>query len=314
VEGRGCPEIAIGCVEGMECPTPPPCETEDVNVCTPAPCDSDADCGDSMVCFTQTSMACSGGGTAGCAPGEECKPAVPIEPECHSITESWCVPPWVPPCAEDADCGPGFHCVEEIARGCSSSAGRPTPGSGEPAPPPPPPMCFEEPTGRFVCELVQQACSTDADCGAGLTCAQNPTYPVCSPPSDGGANSGSCGDPGVPVRVCLPPGYVNGGYGGTGPGEATTTQTTPDRAEDPKDADDLGNNGGNTNGTPSGSTGGTPGDGDANGPTAEGAPPPRLVRSGCSTAGAGQASWPGLIGFMLIAAAPLLRRRRRPLY
>ena len=95
---QGCPEIAIACMDGDKCPRPEPCDAQPIHVCVPGPCSTDADCGEDMVCYTQTFQRCESGGSRGCAPGEACDPAPPMEPTCTSETLSQCVPPWVRPC------------------------------------------------------------------------------------------------------------------------------------------------------------------------------------------------------------------------
>ena len=58
----------------------PPCMTEERSYCVPGPCSSDADCGDTMVCVTNTYEACSGGGTPACKPGQDCPAPEPMAP------------------------------------------------------------------------------------------------------------------------------------------------------------------------------------------------------------------------------------------
>jgi MYXO-CTERM domain-containing protein len=218
-----------------------------------------------------------------------------------------CVPPYVPPCTEDADCGPGFRCVEEIARGCSGSSGTGTGGSSggdTPAPPPPPPECFEEPTGNFICELQELPCETDDDCEAGLTCEANPNRPVCSSAGSDDGQEGAAPDRAaacptidVPTHLCLPPSYASGwgrDLGGVAEdGSGTPTSGSGNGA--PRTDDETSNN--DSTGDPNGA----PGESDDDGPQVGGG-------DGCSTTAAGSGNWLSLAGLMLLLGT---RRRRR---
>jgi hypothetical protein len=167
------------------------CESSEVitvSYCEPAPCETDADCGDDMVCVEYVNEWCSGSGDVVCDDDGECS-EVEEEPECGSETIKECAYPYEAPCEQDADCGEGFDCVAtEI---CSCSAGDDTPtddgnagdedgeapdvgdapsdGDGE-ADDPEEPDCSCEPTGENHCELQEIDCTSDDDCPAGMIC------------------------------------------------------------------------------------------------------------------------------------------------
>lgn len=117
----------LACAPGADCPAPPPPTT--IEVCAPLPCSSDADCASDMVCYSETHTECDS--APPCAKAGDC-PA-PADSACTTVTQSACVPRYVPPCGADADCGVGFTCEaqEECACGGSTgTAGGPTPSSG----------------------------------------------------------------------------------------------------------------------------------------------------------------------------------------
>lgn len=234
------------------------------HVCAPKPCATDAECGGGTSCVEFTYVACSGGGdtggredpdtgpggaggepgtgTGGAAGGAGGAGGAPLPPEeCVEVTEAYCVPPWLAPCQLDADCGPGFRCVEEVictepmpprdgagGEGGAGAAG----GYGGGA-------C--EPSDVKYCELIPTPCDTTADCGAGLLCedfsqwicgGEEPRPDGEEPPpppvgGEGGAGGSSGGDDGgtgeggagggpvepdcweEPLSLCVPPGFVD---------------------------------------------------------------------------------------------------------
>lgn len=187
--GFACPDSDPNCA-------PPPdstCEVTQYKACVPGPCSSDADCEDGMVCFEQEGFDCPPATQIDCPPDADCPKPEPVD--CAPTTTSSCVPRYAVPCAEDADCGDGFDCVEDIAYACAGST--PASGSGggsdpgdpggaagsaapEPAPlPEEPPTCTEEPLGTFHCEAREVACAADADCPTDWTCVENYARPVC---------------------------------------------------------------------------------------------------------------------------------------
>jgi hypothetical protein len=126
------------CAPGEKCPPPPPCENMVYRSCQPGPCATDSDCAEGMVCYEQKIQACSGGAALPCLPGSACpEPAPPV---CTEQSTRSCVPRYLLPCTDDASCGPGFTCKEELSCGCagSAAAGAPTPQSNPASPAPAP--------------------------------------------------------------------------------------------------------------------------------------------------------------------------------
>ncbi len=220
----------FACPDGTPDCAPPPdadCAVMQYKACVPGPCSSDSDCEDGMVCFEQEVFSCPPSAEIDCPPGADCPK--PPEPVCETTTTSSCVPRYAVPCEEDADCGDGFDCVEDIAYACAgstpSSGGGSDPGdpggaagsaAPEPAPlplPDEPPTCTEEPTGTFHCEAREVECEADADCPTDWTCQENYSRPVCSgvmtdpatpPPADAPAEPSSACPDAIPAncRVC----------------------------------------------------------------------------------------------------------------
>jgi MYXO-CTERM domain-containing protein len=241
-EEESCP--AIDCANGEECP---PCEPQEVEYCSPLPCASDADCASDMTCYSEDVEECTGG-SAPCARPEdggaaECPP--PVEEECTTTRRSQCVPRYLLPCETASDCGAGFTCDEIQRCGCSSSAGS-SGSDGDPSEPVPAdseagtdsdPDCTCEPTGKFMCQAIVTACSSDTDCESGWTCIDNPEG-VCSSDSEGNTDC----EPADPARLCVPPHYdlVEGGRGiGRGASEdgGGTSSPTGGESDDAADAD-----------------------------------------------------------------------------
>ncbi len=205
---RGADEICStwACADGEDCPEPEVvCETWEYAYCMPdlIECSTDADCPDDLTCFTYEYEECSGGGSMGCAPGEDC-PDVDFEEECTSVSESFCAPAYIGPCEADADCGEGFACVPEEVCWCGGSdAGGGSSGSGGGEVPPPLPDdpdapdagsgddggsgdedtpdggwdrepseedCGCEETGAFYCEPQEIICADDSECPDGWAC------------------------------------------------------------------------------------------------------------------------------------------------
>lgn len=219
---QSCPD----CPPGVTCD---PCDpTTAVSYCeiVPATCASDADCEAGLVCVHFSGESCPG--------AEPCRVDDPdcttTEPApCETVDESYCAPPYVAPCAADADCGPGFTCQSGEVCTCVVY---PDPGTGEP--PPPPEECTCEPSGESYCSLTYQTCATDADCPEGLVC------------TDGASSAAPCyidenGNedcPGVDTEpFCAPPGYVT-------PLPLEGDGVTTERADDGEPpADDDGDDG-----------------------------------------------------------------------
>lgn len=208
------------CPEGEECPEVD-CTTEEFFACVPDrnACASDADCAEGLQCETYSYEQCSGGTDVVCPEGEECPEPEPVEEACETVTESYCIPPYLGACEVDADCGPGFTCEEEEMCSCSGSGG--SSGGSDPSVPPDfdggapddsPEECSCEPSGEFYCELVQVECATDADCIDGFVCVDSPDGDVpCSIDSEGNEE---CGEPVDSASYCLPESYEDWAGGG----------------------------------------------------------------------------------------------------
>jgi len=230
VGGSSC--ATPGCAPGEECPEPEPCEPEIIYGCVPAECETDADCGDSgLTCVEVSYETCMGTAVADCAPGEECpEPEPDPEPECEVESESYCLPPWMLPCEEAADCGDSaFECVEIEMCSCSGGGGS---GSGGIDGPPPVPSddpgdpdpdgegddddpddlgddegdCTCEPSGVRQCVPTEIECEDDSTCPDGWTCEeQGQATAPCS--FDPGTGEEDCPDPEPSESLCFPPFY-----------------------------------------------------------------------------------------------------------
>ncbi|HEX7481591.1 MAG TPA: hypothetical protein VF331_27550 [Polyangiales bacterium] len=200
----------------------------------PGPCKTDADCATDMVCYTQKSEQCSGGGQTACSK-EPCPSPEP--PTCQTITTQECTPRYLLPCTVAADCGDHFTCVETQECGCSGSSGSGSGSSGSADPggagasgtPKPLPAaldagapttldsgpadggggCSCKPSGVKRCEAEKIDCTSATNCPDKWTCVQEVRGAVaCTAPADGG-------DPSTCVQVdagsvtqsgtCMPP-------------------------------------------------------------------------------------------------------------
>jgi hypothetical protein len=231
------------CVTGTACPvvdpTPAPDPTPSTTgTCIEAPCASDADCGPTMVCHTETYGECSGG--SACPANAECfAPSTP--PTCTTRSVSTCEYKWQLGCKADADCGDGFSCDFAVSTSCSGGSGAadggvatPVSGSGagsssatsRSAPVPPGDGCTTTTDTIGTCTLKATSCAVDADCPAAWTCADLPPRPgvgvgVGEPDlnSTTGAiapgepdPSGSTTPPAAPIKACESPLGSFGGY------------------------------------------------------------------------------------------------------
>jgi MYXO-CTERM domain-containing protein len=179
--------------EQADCETTAPI-TE--SYCEPAPCETDADCGDGMVCIEYEEEWCSGSAAVDCDDEGNCAEVIEEEPVCGSDVYKECTHRYELACEQDADCGEGFNCVPSEICSCGAGTGdmdgevsEDTAGPDEeerPAQPegldtgmeepvgdeiiPVAPDCTCEPTGQNRCELQEIDCITDADCPAGMIC------------------------------------------------------------------------------------------------------------------------------------------------
>lgn len=290
------------------------CMPSTYSYCAPLPCTDDSQCDTGMICYSETHEECES--APPCAGNGDC-PA--FEETCSTVTESACVPRYVAPCEEDADCGSGFTCDYEEDCVCSSSgssgssggsAGSSSSGgasgSGEkPAPdagadPTPPadgadggtsdePDCIcSKSTDRKTCSMKLVTCSVDEGCPSGWTCGDNPQRD-CWASSDG--TSGCNG----PEKVCLPPwsdvfqhnrGSTSVGLGGE---------------DAPKGTDD-----GSTTSASGGSSNAAPGSNAANDPSSASSE----ESGGCTIARSSHA-FGATFGFAALALAGLFGARRR---
>ena len=221
-------EACYDCEAGTECP---PCMSESFSYCEPPPpeqCGSDADCAEGDICVSYVFESCSGSTSPGVAPAcdpddETCADPAPVEPEepvnseCTTESESYCVPPYVAPCEADLDCGPGFTCETIEICECSVSVGGGTTSSGEPGSevPAEEPDCTCAPSDEAFCKLIEVTCDTDAECADGLLCVEAPPQPM---PAIACAPDTECPDlvAPEPESFCAPDDYV--GWGGAAGG------------------------------------------------------------------------------------------------
>jgi hypothetical protein len=207
------PPPTPACPPGADCLPiilpPAPSQT-----CLPAPCQTAAECGQEMVCHSETTTVCSGGtGPAvKCLPNAPCPtPPPPTDPVCTETTTSQCTYRWQLPCNADADCGTGFVCQPTTMGMCSgsgpvsggsgsssSSSGTGGGSGGLPSPPPLPapdagistPVCVTTTSFPGFCQPKAASCNLDSDCPSILKCVDwNPTTTVSSGPmaTDAGA-------------------------------------------------------------------------------------------------------------------------------
>jgi hypothetical protein len=322
------------CAKGDDCP-PPVCESFEYHYCAAAPCTTDADCPGSMVCHTESWEACSAPASPPCARGQVCDASVE-EPTCTRGSQSSCTERYNLPCEADADCGPGFECVESVIGSCSGGGAVRVEDGGvvfEPGPT----ECTSEPTGEFYCKLLELPCAADSDCPANLICL--PDYANGSCPGGGivggggtGAAGGGtfgggavaidvdCGAPPPPSYSCKPPSYAGGG-GTLGGASVGGTSGIPTGGVDAgAGGPGSGSVGGGALGGSSGTPGGSTPPGEDDGDDDEGGRPhhhphhghswlrPWPGAGGCSLGGSAAAadlSWLALAGLLFVS-----RRRR----
>ena len=197
-------------------------ETETIteSVCEPAPCDSDADCGDEMICIEYIDEWCSGSDIAVCDEDDDnCVVPEQQEPVCGTDIHKKCGYKYEAACEADDDCGEGFTCEAIEICSCSSSAvdtdmgedidmdggvaaGEDMSGPDDAFIDPVEPECTCETTGETQCQMKEIECEADEDCPAGTLCdAVNDVN--CMETPDGIV---SCDDV-TSVRYCRPEGH-----------------------------------------------------------------------------------------------------------
>ena len=263
--------MSEACAAGADCPEP---ETTEIYGCRPASCETDADCGGDLVCIEyETDCEDVTLSVPDCA-GEDCPPEEE-NPPCEPATEGQCGPKWAAACEQAADCGEGFECVVELIDTCGGVPDTDVPSVPAPAPEPEDgeeegsdeadeegagseggageskPFnpddeegddeedCEPEESDSKVCEPIEVACSTDADCTIeGWTCQDNggvvkvaATCPEgeedCEPETE---------EPVASEGVCLPSDWNS--YGGDAPGisldeKGTTDTNTGEGSQEP---------------------------------------------------------------------------------
>lgn len=321
-----CPEEEpdCGCDEegeqAMPEPMPEP-ETTIYYACVPAPCESDADCGDDLACLSHTYQQCEDLPLTTMVPCREDDPDCGgsmeprPEPECETVTESYCGPKYLANCEADADCGEGFSCVAEEMCECETTSRRgqvddaagidtgdgaeddegtpeaqaepiePT-GDGTEA-------CTCEPTGDMICELQELPCASDDDCAIeGWTCMLAPiaTQPCVWDEETGEEDCGDEDDSTEPSGQCLPETW---GWGEDG------TMGSAETANDSGGGTTSSGGGGAPNPT-------DPGSGSGDGTDEDGGTSGGGGGGGCQT---GSAPASGLMGLALFAMAWVTRRK-----
>jgi MYXO-CTERM domain-containing protein len=318
VGGGACP--AIDCAEGEKCDFS--CDAVEIMGCVPGPCDSDADCGESQVCYKDSYEECSGGSASSepCSRDGECPEPLPAEePVCTTVEWSQCVPRWAAPCEEAADCGPGFTCEAFEECSCVGSAGGSDAACAEgeecaEPEPLPEPECTCTPSDVNYCKLVETPCVEDGECGDGLVCADAGGGVAVScagsaggsddgsepAPADGGTPEESC-EPveSEPDMLCVPADYELFGFSAydVASGEATASLGGVEEDGAAGGRGPGGDNGGESPQDPSESQ--LDGDDGSNAAESE---------DGCSVTSARGATSQGL--WLLLAAVFLVRRRR----
>lgn len=297
------------------------CETRTVaeSFCERAPCETDADCGEAMVCIEHVDEWCTGSAMEVCdETGEQCE-IIEEEEECGTEVHRECGYPYEGDCEQDADCGPGFSCIPREICSCSGTdmdtegmddeedmgsdgdegiPPMPEEDPGEPAPGDEgsPPDCTCAPTDVNYCELQQIDCETDADCPAGLLCSPAYSISECQETPDGDEICTEI----ETVSQCEPAGWYDEEYDKGSDGDGESAGDVPgdddlprDEEADQDDTDDDGE----------------AGEGEGWG-WGWGWQSPRGPR-GCSVVapGAGSASGAALLGLFGLLAVVLTRRR-----
>ncbi len=110
------------CAESGECTQPQDCESQNIMGCVALPCSNDDQCADGMVCYESSWEECQGGSVPDCSPEEKCEEPE-LEPvRCVTHRQSECIPVYTLPCKQDADCGEGFTCEEQVRCFCDGGS------------------------------------------------------------------------------------------------------------------------------------------------------------------------------------------------
>jgi hypothetical protein len=329
----------VACAAGSVCPvadpaTPPTdAGTATTGFCVEASCATDADCGATMVCHTESYQECTGG-TSACPANSMCfAPTTP--PSCTTKSVSTCMYKWQLPCKADAECGDGFSCVFSTIGACSGSGGTGmgvatsgTTGTGtrtpvvdggaappptaDPAPSPPSTNCMTTTSTIGSCQPKATTCTVDGDCPAAWKCVDALPVrggPLPAQPADAGtatavgAPAPATGAPsgtGTPAPGPAPaPSKVCQSPLGTFGGGGVALDATG--APQPNGTQGTGGSGGTPKiGAPNGSNPMAPGNQSATGASSSG---------GCNVGGAAGRSSLALSALALLGL--VLARRRR---
>jgi len=245
---------------GGECPEST-CTTVEYHYCEPAPCTSDADCGSSMACYTQTWQECSGDGS--CKPGYDCEEDAGFS--CTEHSASSCTERYNMPCRADTDCGEGFECNRGPYTTCAGGGSVTPDGDGGFVYVDAGSSCTSELSETGYCNLLPLPCAADVECPTGMTCQTAYTWPPCFPwPQDASVTPvvdaslpGDKGDAGTGVpfecpppeqtQACRPESWGGGGtIGGSDGGSEDAGTGTPSSYAGPP----------SSGGAPGGGTGG----------------------------------------------------------
>ena len=210
-KGWTCDEATSEICSGSSCPDNDPtcsseevCETVSEYECVPGTCSADADCADGMTCYEYVDESCEDYRQNCTSAGSDCEP----RPECDTSTQSACLPQWIPPCTEDADCGAGFTCVAQQMCECSTTS-RPidaTAGAGSDVasggasdgPSDSDTDCTCTTADEKRCEPVEekQTCDADSECPSGWTCEElTTTEDSCTASEPAPSAAGAAGAP-----------------------------------------------------------------------------------------------------------------------
>jgi hypothetical protein len=232
--------------DSPDCAPPPPaeepeCTTTTYHQCAPRyvlPCEVAADCGEGFECVDVE--VCEGGGSlppetgvagASSDPGDGGAASTPDESDPKASTGGVAnggassTPPdgdAAPPGGAD---GSGASGAPPPAAG-GDSGGDPDPGTAPTDPVEP--EC--KPTGVKQCQVIEQTCTSDADCPTDWSCVMDDP-PPCIAPEEGG--DPDCGSTTESRSLCVPPYSDLVGYPGAGGGDEDSGEVPPGVPEQP---------------------------------------------------------------------------------